>query len=189
LISETFAADTFSNRAVSRMPSLTQRGADASDLDGRYRRPAKAFVVPATAMQASQHTPPNHRPPPDPGFALSSPVRIVRSVCELHDEGSGFKNCTAIGIVWTPGLPRTSRATLAALGRHGGLWTVDEVKGRNNETVSAEDKADLPAALKAAGLRILRCHPTHALSAIENGASIADCEDALRANEVRATIA
>jgi hypothetical protein len=70
-----------------------------------------------------------------------------------------------------------SDTMLAALGRHGGLWTVDQVRGPNNETVSAENKGDLIAALKEAGVRILRCDPAHALSAIENGASIEDFED------------
>jgi hypothetical protein len=121
---------------------------------------------------------------PEPGFAVSSPYRIIRNVRELREVGSIFKNCVRLHahghwyrLVSGSSVYVASDALLAALGRHGNLWTVDEVRGPNNESVSADQKADLIAALKAAGVRILRCDPTHALSAMEYATSIEDCED------------
>jgi hypothetical protein len=127
---------------------------------------------------------------PAPGFSLSSPFRVIRTVGELRRVGKRLKNCvrgspaggsdhyfelTAGTSVYVTSDHPPLLATVQQVGP--GLWKLDELNGPQNTRVDTSTKSMLMDALQAAGVRILQDSPADALSVLSSVARIRECED------------
>ena len=106
---------------------------------------------------------------PKPSFAVTSPLRILASVAELRAVGARLQNCVERNRDFGPQhwinlvngtmvyIACEEPPFLAALEPFApGVYVLEELAGPNNEPVSSDDQMKFLAALRAAGLVIVK---------------------------------
>ena len=116
---------------------------------------------------------------PKPSFAVTAPLRILASVAELRAVGARLQNCVEknsdfgpqhwINLVngTTVYIACEEPPFLAALAPFApGVYMLEQLAGPNNEPVSVDEQMKFLAALRAAGLVIVKQCPGRALTRI-----------------------
>jgi hypothetical protein len=127
---------------------------------------------------------------PSPGFELTTPFRIVRTVRELREAGKLLKNClsdvrshgaehwfrlasgSAVYVVSDAPLMLSVIQQVAP-----GLWVLESLEGPENDLVEPGTKELLVNAIRSAGVGLVRQTPFRALRSLSSANRLVDFED------------